>query len=80
MTITIPSITREELTRYLRKRFNLAADDQRIVREAKRLGCQIEELARAGDHDALLRLVTQIKGEPLVIKQKCAESAPSATA
>jgi hypothetical protein len=62
-THSIPAVGGDALHRYLRHTLG-DVDASRIVREAKRLGRKIRQLAEAGDHDAVRELVARINNAP----------------
>ena len=59
----VPPITGEALSRYFRHTLG-DVDASRFVREARRLGRVIRELAEVGDHDAIRELVARINNAP----------------
>jgi hypothetical protein len=61
---SIPPVTGDALYRYLRHTLG-DVDASRIVREAKKLGRMIRELAEAGDRDAIRELVARINNVPV---------------
>ena len=65
-TSQIPYITGEELHRYVSKRFGIAAaDHDGFLRQVRKLCREVDQLARLGDRDAVLRLVNEIKRNSL---------------
>jgi hypothetical protein len=62
-THPIPPVTSDALYWYIRHTLG-DVGAPRIIREAKKLGCTIRELAEAGDHDAVRKLVERINNAP----------------
>jgi len=61
-TSQIPYVTGEELRHYVSNRFGVAADDHDgFLRAVKKLCRIVDQLARLGDRDAVLQLVSEIK-------------------
>jgi hypothetical protein len=59
----IPPVTSDALYRYIRHALG-DVDASKFIREARRLGRVIRELAEVGDHDAIRELVARINNAP----------------
>ena len=61
--LPVPPVTSDALYRYLRHTLG-DVDASKFIREAKKLGHMILELAEVGDHDAIRELIARINNVP----------------